>query len=270
MTPTLAQLLETLRKAYASAEAAFSYLTQTHHVDPGLARSLAEPFSTGVDHSPRMTVNLAALEQFCPGAHVVLEMVRPRLLLIENFVSPEFCDTFAAAARDNFRNEGSGPYTRLYAGSHIKKAIRQMRFRAAKILDRDPNETEDTAVSGYSPGQKYSLHADYLKEDDPAQKAMLEASGHNQRVATFLVYLDEPAAGGRTYMANVGLAVAPRRGSALLFCYPELNLKSATLHAGTDVLAGTKLITPITFRERALYCREDAAYINPTATEDDL
>lgn len=270
MSNTLVLLLESLRNSGASADAAFSYLTQTKYVDVGLARSLVEQLHAGADLTPQLSINLGALQQFCPGAHVSLEMARPRLMLIEDFVSTEFCDAFSDAARNNFCSEGNLPLTLLYADTHIKKAVRQMRFRAAKILDRDPNTTEDTAVSGYSPGQNYSLHADYLKEGDPAQNALLASSGFNQRVATFLVYLGEPVAGGRTYMANVGLAVAPRRGSALLFCYPDPSLKSATLHAGTDVLAGSKLITPITFRERVLHTRGDAAYINPAATEDDL
>ncbi|KXZ43534.1 hypothetical protein GPECTOR_88g477 [Gonium pectorale] len=112
---------------------------------------------------------------------------------------------------------------------------------------------EDTQVLRYGLGQQYKVHADTLRDDEAGV-----------RVATVLIYLNEPEAGGetafptsqwvhpslaQTHGANFSdcarghVAFAPKRGDALLFWSIGPDGASEDVHAshtGCPVLGGVK------------------------------
>ena len=59
-----------------------------------------------------------------------------------------------------------------------------------------------------------------------------------QRVATVVMYLNEPTRGGGTTFPDVHLEVAPKRGNAVFFSYDRPHPATRTLHGGAPVLAG--------------------------------
>ena len=74
-----------------------------------------------------------------------------------------------------------------------------------------------------------------------------------QRVATLIMYLHEPEAGGATVFPDAALSVLPKRGSAVFFSYSQPHPDSLSLHGGAPVLAGEKWIATKWLRERAFF-----------------
>jgi len=61
-------------------------------------------------------------------------------------------------------------------------------------------------------------------------------------VATLIIYLAEPGAGGATVFPDLGLQVTPKRGQAVFFSYAEPIPASLSLHGGEPVVTGEKWI----------------------------
>ena len=70
-----------------------------------------------------------------------------------------------------------------------------------------------------------------------------------QRVATLVIYLNNPEAGGGTSFPDVGVEVAPRRGNAVFFSYAAPDPSTKSLHGGSPVVRGEKWIATKWLRE---------------------
>ena len=92
----------------------------------------------------------------------------------------------------------------------------------------------------YSIGGHYEPHIDYFNTYNTDQSRLRV---DQDRMATFLFYLNDVLAGGATVFPLLGLSVPPRAGSALY--WDNLDLRGQgyqqTLHAGCPVLAGHKV-----------------------------
>ena len=73
---------------------------------------------------------------------------------------------------------------------------------------------------------------------------------HGQRLATVILYLNEPEQGGDTAFVDRDLRVTPTKGNAVFFSYLSADASSKTLHAGLPVLAGEKWIANKWLRAR--------------------
>ena len=98
------------------------------------------------------------------------------------------------------------------------------------------------------PGAQYRPHYDYFDPGEPGTPTILKRGG--QRVATLVMYLQEPEQGGATTFPDVGLEVAPVRGTGVFFSYDEPDPATRTLHGGAPVLAGEKWVATKWLRER--------------------
>lgn len=121
-------------------------------------------------------------------------------------------------------------------------AIHALCARLAKASGTDAKQGEPLQILRYLPGQEYRPHFDAL------------GSTENQRVLTFLVYLNDGYEGGETRFMKSGLNVNGRKGDALLFRNaddsgrPDPNSQ----HAGEPVMAGEKFIASRWIRQRPL------------------
>jgi prolyl 4-hydroxylase len=99
---------------------------------------------------------------------------------------------------------------------------------------------EPITILRYQPGDEYRPHADYYDPKHPGSATGLSQGG--QRVATFLVYLNDVPAGGQTAFPRIDISVPPQRGAGLLFfnCTPDGTPDTRTLHAGKPVQDGEK------------------------------
>jgi prolyl 4-hydroxylase len=111
-------------------------------------------------------------------------------------------------------------------------AIHALNKRLAVASGTDVRSGEPLQVLTYAPGQQYREHSDALPAVAPAQ----------QRVLTFLVYLNEDYEGGETRFSATGLEVRGRVGDGLLFRNASATgaPDPRSLHAGMPVTRGVK------------------------------
>ncbi|SAK39900.1 2OG-Fe(II) oxygenase superfamily protein [Caballeronia temeraria] len=114
--------------------------------------------------------------------------------------------------------------------------------RIAELFRQPAENGEDLHILRYGVGGEYRPHYDYFPEEQAGSKHHMLRGG--QRIATVILYLNEVERGGDTTFPDIGLAIHPRRGSALYFEYVnELGQSDPkTLHAGTPVEQGEKWI----------------------------
>ncbi|MCF2514103.1 2OG-Fe(II) oxygenase [Sphingomonas sp. G124] len=121
-------------------------------------------------------------------------------------------------------------------------AIHALCRRLAAASGTHVKQGEPLQILRYRPGQEYRAHFDAIGNAD------------NQRVLTFLVYLNDDFEGGETHFAKPDIKVKGRKGDGLLFRNadadgrPDLNSQ----HSGLPVTAGEKFLASRWIRERPL------------------
>ncbi|NUR44709.1 MAG: hypothetical protein HOP91_00925 [Sphingomonas sp.] len=123
-------------------------------------------------------------------------------------------------------------------------AIHALNRRIAAASDTDVRAGEPIQVLSYSPGQQYREHSDALPNVAPGQ----------QRVITFLVYLDDDYEGGETAFRALGLTIKRRGGDGLLFrnASADGTPDQRATHAGLPVTRGVKHVASRWIRAQPL------------------
>ena len=122
-----------------------------------------------------------------------------------------------------------------------------LRARIAATLGLPAAAFETTQILHYRPGETYRAHLDAL---DPSRP---DVAVHGQRIATFLIYLNDDFTGGETDFPRVGLRHKGETGGAFYFA----NIDAAgapdprTLHAGLPPITGEKWLLSQWIRNRA-------------------
>jgi hypothetical protein len=126
------------------------------------------------------------------------------------------------------------------------------RARIAATVGVPAAALEPIQVLHYAPGQTFERHYDFLDPDMPAFAAEIARAG--QRLATFLVYLNDDFIGGETDFPLLDLRHRGAAGDALMFA----NLEPAgapdrrMLHAGLPPASGEKWLLSQWIRDRAV------------------
>lgn len=109
---------------------------------------------------------------------------------------------------------------------------------------------EPSYLLHYAPGEQFVEHVDYLDADKPGLAADIAQRG--QRVATFLVYLNDDYEGGETAFPRLNYKFKGRTGDAFVFANvdPELKPDERTLHAGLPPTSGEKWLLSQWIRNR--------------------
>ncbi|MFN3726851.1 MAG: 2OG-Fe(II) oxygenase [Allosphingosinicella sp.] len=130
--------------------------------------------------------------------------------------------------RDPLRNSDASSFSFVSEWPVVHALNRRLAAASGTRVDA----AETLQVLRYGPGQEYRPHLDAV----PGMG--------NQRVLTFLVYLNGDYSGGETLFSELGLSVAGRTGLGLLFANarPDGSPDPRTRHSGAPVTAGTKLI----------------------------
>ena len=109
---------------------------------------------------------------------------------------------------------------------------------------------EPSQILHYAVGQRFRPHHDFLDPANPAYHETLATFG--QRIATFLIYLNEGYGGGETSFPRIGLNFRAEQGDALFFA----NVTSDgapdpdTVHAGLPPSFGEKWVFSQWIRDR--------------------
>lgn len=111
-------------------------------------------------------------------------------------------------------------------------AIHALNRRLAAASNTDVRAGEPLQILHYEPGQQYHRHSDALPHVAPDQ----------QRVLTFLVWLNDDYEGGETAFPAVDLEVRGRTGDGLLFRNASADgaPDPRSIHAGLPVTRGVK------------------------------
>jgi prolyl 4-hydroxylase len=193
---------------------------------------------------------------------ILFKLEAPSILLLQNLLDPAECDALVTLARDRLQrspvvNPDTGDENLIDArtsmgamfqvGEHA--LIQRIEARIAAVTGLPVDHGEGLQILNYKPGGEYQPHFDFFNPKRPGEARQLRVGG--QRVATMVIYLNNPPAGGATAFPRIGLEVAPVKGNAVLFRYklPDGSLDERTLHAGLPVEAGEKWIATKWLRE---------------------
>ena len=170
----------------------------------------------------------------------------PEVLLFPSLFSPAECDFIIEAAGPALRPSFViDPVTRREVPNAVRTsegaafpfvdenpAIHALNRRLAAASKSEVRAGEPLQVLRYSPGQQYREHSDALPGVAPSE----------QRVLTFLVYLNQDYEGGETAFPRIGLKVGGRLGDGLLFrnATPAGEPDPLAIHAGLPVVSGVK------------------------------
>lgn len=193
--------------------------------------------------------------------NVLMSLARPRIVLFGSFMSDEECDELVRVATPRMArsttvsNQPQGEEvheSRTSNGMFFQRSendiVRRIEARIARLLQWPLENGEGLQVLQYRPGGQYLPHYDYFNPDEAGSQRILQRGGN--RVATLLMYLNDPPKGGATTFPELQLAVAPKRGNAVFFSYPQPHPDSGSLHGGAPVLEGEKWVATKWLRER--------------------
>lgn len=192
----------------------------------------------------------------------------PRVLVQSGFATREECAHFmalvdpqlgdptryarGAAYADVGLFDGEGvPLTPTVMDPIVRHLERRVRAATAATQDR----LEPFSVVRYLPGQQYKAHVDYFSAEQLEMNRTRFGDRAGQRLATFLIYLHEPASGGETDYLDAGLTITGEPGMAVLHwnCLPDGQPDARSTHAGRPVQRGEKWLARMAIRERPLY-----------------
>ena len=208
----------------------------------------------------RAEVSLETLTSF-PERKAISES--PRLRTFERFATSAECIWLMDRARDRLRpatvvnREGRSAIEGVRTNRSVEFQLADMDLVIEAIRARISAATrlplplfEPTQVLHYAPGQQFEPHHDYFDPDNRGHAEELRTSG--QRIATFLIYLNDGYAGGETAFPSARLKFRGRIGDALFVANVERSGRPdpLTLHSGTAPTSGEKWILSQWIRDK--------------------
>ncbi|MDO9586363.1 MAG: 2OG-Fe(II) oxygenase [Brevundimonas sp.] len=189
----------------------------------------------------------------------------PAILAIDGFLPAEVCDWLRARAEalaepalvydfDTGRGRRESVRTNAAARFDLERmdvVLALVRERIARAAGLPVPGLEWSQVLHYAVGQSFDWHVDWLDPATPAYASDLAARG--QRIATFLIFLNDDFDGGETAFEAGGLRHRGRKGDALLWAntLPDGSIDQRTRHAGLPPTRGEKWVLSQWLRGRA-------------------
>jgi prolyl 4-hydroxylase len=184
----------------------------------------------------------------------------PRIELFDRpgFLPPGLCaELVALIDRDRrpstIADENGDTYFRTSETCDLAADLAVVQDLERRLLDLngiDPAHGEPVQGQRYAVGQEFKAHTDYFEPSGADFHKFCSVAG--QRTWTFMIYLNEPEAGGATRFKVVDKMFQPETGK--LVCWnnhrPDGTLNAATLHHGMKVRKGTKYVITKWYRER--------------------
>jgi prolyl 4-hydroxylase len=135
--------------------------------------------------------------------------------------------------------------------AQLDVVILLVRAKIAAALGAAVGTLEQCQILHYAPGQEFSPHYDFIDAEVPGHAVELARGG--QRIATFLVYLNEGYEGGMTSFPVLGFGYRGETGAGLTFTNldPAGEPDRRMLHAGQPPSAGEKWVLSQWIRDRA-------------------
>lgn len=206
--------------------------------------------SRGTARQLRTAVNPEMLRR-PPERRVVLE--QPRVRVFEGFATEAECDWLIERCRNRLQPaqvyEDSGTELKFNPGRSNTESgydletsdlvLSIVHDRIARASGIPVTHFEVAKLLNYKPGQTFARHSDFLQ---PGMKEYIDAVG--QRVATFLIYLNDDYDGGETEFTEVNFKFKARKGDAMMFLNVDANgaPDEMSMHAGLPPTRGEKWV----------------------------
>jgi prolyl 4-hydroxylase len=192
-----------------------------------------------------------------PGVQRVPDR-RLELFVARRFLEPAQCGRLVALIDANRRpstiaDPNGDHYFRTSETCDLDMAdpdAAELDARLAALSGIDPRFGEPLQGQRYAEGQEFKAHTDYFEPTGADFEKFCTVAG--QRTWTFMVYLDQPQAGGATRFKVIDKTIQPEPGK--LLCWnnrrPDGSGNPATLHHGMKVRQGVKHVITKWYRER--------------------
>ena len=203
----------------------------------------------------------APVPNTAPNAELLPRLQRHGAPLVELYTADNFLDARTCAALVELIKAHLRPSTISSQGApeasfrtsrtcdlHERyPVVRELNRKICAALDADPAYAEATQGQYYEVGQEFKAHTDYF---EAYELERFSTATWSQRTWTFMVYLNEPAAGGETNFVDAGFAFKPKLGQAVIWnnLHPDGQPNAHTLHQGMPVTSGAKAIITKWFR----------------------
>uniref|UniRef100_A0A8D3DXF4 Prolyl 4-hydroxylase subunit alpha-1 n=1 Tax=Scophthalmus maximus TaxID=52904 RepID=A0A8D3DXF4_SCOMX len=164
---------------------------------------------------------------------------------VKQLAKPRVSDLF----RVFLNRSASLLYSSAWLTGYEDPMIDTINQRIEDLTGLEMDTAEELQVANYGVGGQYEPHFDFGRKDEPDAFKEL---GTGNRIATWLFYMSDVAAGGATVFPDVGAAVWPQKGTAVfwynLFASGEGDY--STRHAACPVLVGNKWVSNKWIHER--------------------
>jgi len=183
---------------------------------------------------------------------------RAEVFDIPGFLSPDLCGQLMGLIDKDRRpstiaDPNGDHYFRTSETCDLSEeelAVQDLEARLLALNGIDPAYGEPVQGQRYDVGQEFKSHTDYFEPDGQDFEKYCSVAG--QRTWTFMIYLNEPEAGGATRFKVIDKIFQPQTGK--LLCWnnhrPDGTLNPATLHHGMKVRKGMKYVITKWYRER--------------------
>lgn len=221
-------------------------LTQLYYACPGgYQQAMANPGET-----------TAAQLLAYPG---VRRVPSPRIELFDRpgFLSPELCSALIRLIDKDRRpstlaDPNGDSYFRTSETCDLEAgeaAVQYLERRLLELTHIDAAYGEPVQGQRYDVGQEFKAHTDYFEPGGADYETYTRIAG--QRTWTFMIYLNEPDAGGATRFKLIDKTFQPQTGKLLGWNnWLDGALNGATLHHGMKVRKGVKYVITKWYRER--------------------
>jgi prolyl 4-hydroxylase len=187
-----------------------------------------------------------AMPDFAPHAVCdwMIERAKPRLARAETY------DPASGLGR-----EESGVRSNSVAKTGLADfdvLLVSLQTRIGKIPGIAPALFEPPSFLHYAIGENFLPHVDYLDPAIPGFQRDIAQRG--QRIATFLLYLNDDYEGGETEFCELGIRHRGKKGDGLLFWNVDRDGRPnpKTLHAGVEPTSGEKWVLSQWIRRPAI------------------
>ena len=183
---------------------------------------------------------------------------KAEVLQLRRFVSADLCAALIALIERDRRpstiaDDNGDAYFRTSETCDLAgdlPAVQQIETMITQLSGFDPAYGEPLQGQRYDVGQEFKAHTDYFAPDGRDFARFCTLSG--QRTWTFMIYLNEVAAGGATRFKLLDKTFQPEAGK--LLCWnnrlPGGGVNHATLHHGMKVRKGVKYVITKWYREQ--------------------
>ncbi len=132
----------------------------------------------------------------------------------------------------------------------MEPAVRDLEKRLFALNGIDPIHGEPVQGQRYEEGQEFKPHTDYFEPNGADYQQFCSVAGN--RTWTFMIYLNDVAAGGGTRFKVISKTFKPETGK--LVCWDnhrdDGSLNPVTLHHGMKVRKGVKYVITKWYREK--------------------